>query len=93
MRAAAIAAASIEAENAFRCLARMSLHLDAVGLEVEEDVAAVIEDVGDIATGLTQLADALGHGEVERRANGAHWPHLAKAKRASHIERRERCPT
>jgi len=67
MRAAAIATAACEAENAFRCLARMSLWLDSVDLEVQPAVAELIEDTGDLAAGLTQLADQIGHGEVERR--------------------------
>lgn len=64
MKAAAIATAACEAENAVRCLARMSLHLDSVGLEVQDGVAYIIEGVGDVAAGLTALADELGRGEV-----------------------------
>ena len=47
-------------ENAFRDLAKGVLRLGEAGLEPTEDVAGVIEDVGDIAVGMTALADQLG---------------------------------
>jgi hypothetical protein len=68
----ALGSAACEAENAFRALARMSLWLDSAGLEVTEEVAAVIADVADIATGMTALADQIGRAEVERRSDLRH---------------------
>jgi hypothetical protein len=64
----AIASAACEAENAFRAMARMTLHLDAAHLEVTDEVAEVIADVADIASGLIVLADGIGSAAVERRA-------------------------
>ena len=65
-----VRAAACEAENAFRALARMSLHLDRADLEVEDAVAHVIEDVGDIATGLAQIAEN-GRCKVALHLSGA----------------------
>jgi hypothetical protein len=72
----------------------MSLYLEAAGLEVQDEAVARIADTADIADSLTQLADAIGKGEVERRRAGkaAHASYLVKRTHAFVTERRERCP-
>lgn len=52
--------ASCYFEDAYRSLAKGVLRLGEAGLEPTPEVAEVIEDVGDIAIGMTKLADQLG---------------------------------
>jgi hypothetical protein len=49
-------------------LAAGLLRWDAAGLEPTEQVADLVEAVGELSAGAVQLADEYGHAEVHRRA-------------------------
>jgi len=57
--------ASCHFEDAFRSLAKAVIRLGEAGLEPTDDLAEVIEDVGDIASGMTALADQLAAGKSQ----------------------------
>ena len=70
MRAAigpAVGESTCHAGDAHRSLVLMALVLDAAGLDVTEEVEALINAVADLYAGLVQLADDFGHAEVTRR--------------------------
>jgi hypothetical protein len=60
----ALGHAACEAAEAYRALIRVVLALEGAGMEFSEEVVEVVEAVGEMASGLIDIADGYGRREV-----------------------------
>ena len=67
----ALGHAACEAAEAYRALIRVVLALEGAGMEFSEEAMEVVEAVGEMASGLIDIADEHGRREVKHRFRSA----------------------